>query len=377
MANSTRKYISKTLNSNKGKTTSAAKAAKTYKKATENKALARGLANWTQHGTIRNIIESPRKMIDRMWNEIHFRRDANYEVRRTTQTYNNDYYDVKESSKSEEELNLDDGDDDGDGSSFEEDSSYFDDIKISVMHKYAKSIVQRLAVECNTVDPIESEEKWLLPYLQMHNFWIRKDTAEYMCNKLGLEFNLIGYYRDILMWLPDEQHGIDPICPTCKSNKHIGVHGYLDLEKTPCRKVIDITDWYCIVGRRYKCHECKREKREPYTFMSYDTESVKLLPRRLSFSFPAFLTKGCAFDMKLVDLMRPIRDANVAFTRFRDIIEEMHSPWILLLQLYYEKTVQKKCNYLTGDGNEISHYQLSCKSMLQRTLCSQKCVMLN
>ncbi|GFH55813.1 hypothetical protein CTEN210_12289 [Chaetoceros tenuissimus] len=184
MAKSKRKYVSKTLNSNKGKTTSAAKAAKTYKKATETRVLARGLANFVQHGTIRNIIESPRVMIERMWNEFR-RRDANYEVRRPTHTNNDDYYDVKESTRTEDELNQDDGEDDGDGSSFEEDSSYFDDIKISVMHKYAKSIVERLA---------KSEEKWLLSYLKMHNFWIRKDTAEYICQNLGIEFNHICRY---------------------------------------------------------------------------------------------------------------------------------------------------------------------------------------
>ncbi|GFH56515.1 hypothetical protein CTEN210_12991 [Chaetoceros tenuissimus] len=356
MAKSKRKYVSKTLNSNKGKTTSAAKAAKTYKKATETRVLARGLANFVQHGTIRNIIESPRVMIERMWNEFR-RRDANYEVRRPTHTNNDDYYDVKESTRTEDELNQDDGDDDGDGSSFEEDSSYFDDIKISVMHKYAKSIVERLAVECNTADPIKSEEKWLLSYLKMHNFWIRKDTAEYICQNLGIEFNLVGYYRDILMWLPDEQYGIDPICPTCKSNKRIGVHGYLDLEKTPCRKVIDIADWYCIAGRRYKCHECMQEKREPYTFMSYDKDSVKQLPRRLSFSFPAFLTKGCAFDMKIVDLMRPIRDANVSFTRFRDIIEEMHAVEHCKRAILHEHSRDDRADLSERHLRKFSHFR--------------------
>ncbi|GFH61661.1 predicted protein [Chaetoceros tenuissimus] len=138
MAKSKRKYVSKTLNSNKGKTTSAAKAAKTYKKATETRVLARGLANFVQHGTIRNIIESPRVMIERMWNEFR-RRDANYEVRRPTHTNNDDYYDVKESTRTEDELNQDDGDDDGDGSSFEEDSSYFNDIKISVIESFELS----------------------------------------------------------------------------------------------------------------------------------------------------------------------------------------------------------------------------------------------
>ena len=97
----------------------------------------------------------------------------------------------------------------------------------SVMGRYLRSIQCQLKIECTrTKSGIDDEGPWLLQYLTNHKFWIRAESAPLICKKLSHTMCLHGYYQDVHVWLPDEEFGMSPPCPSSHSNSCIGVHCY-------------------------------------------------------------------------------------------------------------------------------------------------------
>lgn len=288
----------------------------------QSQQLRRGLDNFLARGTVREHIESEKERIDRIWREVR-ERDGNY-IGRSVRSHDEDRHDNLANiaaDETEENHAID-------NSSSEEEEEFQDEEggqgTKSTMQKFLEAVRDRIKEECK-MEANAEKDKWLFRYLKQHKYWIRSEVSEFMCSQLGIQADLQGYYRDVRLWLPDEQFGIDPVCPSCKSNKRIGVHGYH--KKTIARKVLDLNASYYLMSRRYICHTCKNDnasEEDQYTFMGYDHESVKLLPRKLSYEFPAFFTRKHAMDMKIVDLMRPLRDANVRLERFHDVVEELH-----------------------------------------------------
>ena len=78
----------------------------------------------------------------------------------------------------------------------------------SVMCLYMKAIRKQIQEESNTMEPIPNEQRWIFNYLKEHGFWIRKECAPYICNRIGIDMHLSGYYHDVMIWLPDVQFGI-------------------------------------------------------------------------------------------------------------------------------------------------------------------------
>lgn len=66
----------------------------------------------------------------------------------------------------------------------------------------------------------------LVEYLRNHDFWIRIEAISYMCKKMNYTMDLIGYYRDIRVWLPEVQCRIHPPCPKCERTNAIGAHSF-------------------------------------------------------------------------------------------------------------------------------------------------------
>ena len=71
--------------------------------------------------------------------------------------------------------------------------------------------------------------KWLLDWLEIHDFNIPWYCAPYICNKLkkdedhkfdNVDISLPAYYCDVKFWIPEVQFGIEamPPCPNCHSN---------------------------------------------------------------------------------------------------------------------------------------------------------------
>ena len=166
----------------------------------------------------------------------------------------------------------------------------------SVMQIYLRTIQSRLKVECNTSSDADEKNRSdnnqfsLLEFLERNEFWIRRESAKYICTKLNIRMSLEGYYRDVLIWYPDIHYKVTPPCPYCTCNGRVGVHGYND--KTVARRVIGMKMHYYVMTRRYICHACENIKpRTNYTFRGYHDGTLKLLPKQLNLAFPAIITQ--------------------------------------------------------------------------------------
>ncbi|GFH55445.1 hypothetical protein CTEN210_11921 [Chaetoceros tenuissimus] len=206
-----------------------------------------------------------------------------------------------------------------------EDKTLHQTKELSIMGKFQKAIEKRIQIESNTKDPISDEEKWLFSYLKRNKFWIRKECSSFLCQKLGIPHEAEGYYKDIRVWLPDVEFKYMPHCPTCSNNDRVATHCYGEGNKTISRTVVSVSNNYSLLSRRYICHRCEKEERGQFTFRGYNSNSVNLLPKCHMLEFPAFLTKKCAMDWSLLDLMRPCFDNGMRPLAFRDMIHELHS----------------------------------------------------
>ena len=75
------------------------------------------------------------------------------------------------------------------------------------MGRLLDAIRARLSMEINQQRTGPAINPWLVPYLKNHNFWIRAEAAQFICKRLKLEFNKLGYYKDVKVWLPQIQWG--------------------------------------------------------------------------------------------------------------------------------------------------------------------------
>ena len=300
--------------------------------------LAGGLANFF----IRPAARVVQNVVQNVWDVIR-RRDNNYEARRVLEIDNFDNDDDHEESDSDEDSDSSE-DEDIDYSSDVEDEGVETSTEGNVMQKYLKAIRDRIQDECRTKNftekkpCIKEQDKWLLKYLNENQFWIRKEYAGIMCKRLKIEMSLQGYYRNVKVWLPDEEFKIMPICPSCKGNSRVGVHGYCD--KTLARRVIGLNAHYFVMTRRYICHDCEHNSvsipKPKFTFRGYNDLSVKRLPRQLGLQFPAVFTHMLAIDKSLIDLMRPLFDGGIRPRRFRNMILELHQKEHARLALLHE-----------------------------------------
>ena len=278
----------------------------------------------------------PRNSVDEvaapcLWDGIQ-ERDRNYQVRTYLDNTNRGRSQEEEEEHFDSDSDCDDDEEEDDVTDMEYDSDAEEDGldeeigNGSVMGRYLRSIQRQLKIECTRTNPgIDDEGPWLLQYLKNHKFWIRAESAPLICKKLSHTMCLHGYYQDVRVWLPDEEFGMSPPCPSCHSNSRIGVHGYSG--KTPARRVIGLTSHYFLMTRRYICHHCEKVDIDPkpkYTFRGYNEESVKHLPRQHGLEMPALLTHKLAIDKQLISMMRPLFDGGVRPNRFRKMIAELH-----------------------------------------------------
>lgn len=145
-----------------------------------------------------------------------------------------------------------------------DDDDQFDDLVAieSVMGVFLKAVFDRLHSETiGTASRNALEAKWLLGMLKQEgaNWWLLAARARMISTKLGLEYGEAAYYRDIKVWLPDEQWGSEamPPCVECESAAEVGVHGFHDSHFG--RRVCGLASHYFIISRRYICHCCERK----------------------------------------------------------------------------------------------------------------------
>ena len=257
----------------------------------------------------------------------------------------------------------------------------------SVMGQYLKAVFMRLKFEVSTKFVGLEEDKWLLGMLKDDDWWLRANFAHRVCKRLKLQYTEENkfYFRDIKVWLPDQQWGLKamPPCVLCKSAANVKIHGFRDNHFG--RRICDLDGHYFVISRRYKCTECAkhakqqqaqalmraeavglhvqgrqrvldggdddddrraREEEEndnvnpfsddrdvgdekctepPYTFMGYDLRSRQLLAHGYGNDFPAFLTHRSGVDLRIIDLLRPLSDKGVRHHAVSEILLEWHS----------------------------------------------------
>ena len=83
----------------------------------------------------------------------------------------------------------------------------------SVMGQYLKAVFMRLKYEVSTKFVGLEEDKWLLGMLKDDDWWLRANFAHRVCKQLKLQYTEENkfYFRDIKVWLPDQQWGLKRI----------------------------------------------------------------------------------------------------------------------------------------------------------------------
>ena len=109
------------------------------------------------------------------------------------------------------------------------------DAPSGIQQKFLWAVQKRVRLELlppnNTKKNAKIIDKWLVRYLKKNQWWIHKNDAPWIAEKLqksNPDINLgkhhVAYYRKIFVWIPDERWGAEatPCCPHCLSNKNVG-----------------------------------------------------------------------------------------------------------------------------------------------------------
>ena len=132
---------------------------------------------------------------------------------------------------------------------------YWDERHNTTMGKYLTQIQSQIRDESNTKKGKDEVDQWVMDYLRNNDFWIRREASAFVCARLGIQHDIMGYYRDVRVWLPDVQYNLKPPCPSCKPISGVSVHGYE--KKTLARQIIGLNMNYSVMSCRNICHNCK------------------------------------------------------------------------------------------------------------------------
>ena len=265
----------------------------------------------------------------------------------------------------EEDCDEDDVDEDEDGNIINNDKNKKKGSKSKgVMREVLKAVQDRIKYEesprCKGLD-----EKWLTKFLKENDWSIPSNKIPMIARKLKLNHDTTvfkHYYTRLDVWLPDLRWGHMPCCPNCKHNNAVGVHCY---SIHPGRKVIGLKENYYVLGRRYICSDCKKEKQRlkklaelaasaatnvqievtkvdlQLTFMGWDKRILPLFPDGRGKQFPAILTKRSGFCNSLIDIMRPLFDKGIRPESFSDLLLELHTKEWTRRYIMYEREVAR------------------------------------
>ena len=232
-----------------------------------------------------------------------------------------------------------------------------------VQQRYVEGIQKRVRYECSnkfgdTTGGSLNDVKWLLAYLRDHHWRISREDGPIIAKQLGLHSEHESYYPRVKIWLPDVQWGesLMPICPNCK--RHMRPHGFQ--ARHFGRVIIDQTDHYYIISRRYICTACKERKSQmvgeakrlanaigveieqkkvqwQYTFMAWDQRILPLYADGRGSEFPAFLTNRSGVDLGIIDLCRPLIDKGTRPGAILKVLLELHTKEFTKRNLRYER----------------------------------------
>ena len=264
--------------------------------------------------------------------------------------------DIDEEDEAEEE----DLDDDDDVPTKKKKSSN----TLGLQQKYIRGLQKRIQYEVSCKFPA-LERPWLRQHL-LENHWTTclKDGPK-IAQNLGLKQEHVFYYPRVDFWLPDLQWGpsLMPCCPNCLTNNRVDPHAFHDNHFG--RIVVDQTENYYIVSRRYICKTCKERKdgikktmiamakeknveveikkvKLQYTFMGWDRRILPLFADGRGKEFPAFLTKRAGLDNSLVDWMRALFDKGPRPQALSNMLLEFHTKEFTRRNIRYERDIIAK-----------------------------------
>ena len=80
-----------------------------------------------------------------------------------------------------------------------------------------------------------------------------------------------------------------------------------------------------MIGAQYKCPTCKnKSQKTTVTFMSWDSDIIKSLPKALSAEFPIVLTHHSGMTDGLFSLQFSLLHKGLGTQQFRDILKVQH-----------------------------------------------------
>ena len=256
-----------------------------------------------------------------------------------------------------------------------------------IQQMYVKAIQDRLQKEVSSKS--DSANSWLIKRLKENSWWLPKSHHNWFISQYNkarepgvdeLKRGLSAYYRDVYVWLPDvmwpsPDSRYMPPCPQCASNKRVGPHCFRSNHAG--RVIIDLSETYYVLSRRYICHACedltKQSKKRleeaaaesslsvevavderQYTFMGWNQSSLPLLPYNKGNVFPAILTWRAGVDKKLTIKLRQDVDQGKGFDRISKDLLEMHTERYTDSHLEYENSIKER---IDGNFDNGKHYQ--------------------
>ena len=256
-----------------------------------------------------------------------------------------------------------------------------DDQSPSIMRDYLAAIQHQLKKEFSERS-VGAEPRWLRSFLKQWEHsgkgWrIRQCESKFVCEKLGIPFTEYAYYKDVVVWLPDERWGDRLPCPTCNSSDRVGPHCWH--QNHIGRRVIGLENCYFVLSRRYICLDCRDTHHDrvraasavlnqepiliddttedaPYTFMGYDRAVLTQLPHGRGDEFPAFFMHRSGVDKRIISLMRPLFNYGVRPDSFAKMLLELHTlehaTWHLFrehLLAFQRKSVARTAHSIPDD----------------------------
>lgn len=223
------------------------------------------------------------------------------------------------------------------------------------MFEFLKRVQERLLAELKKDGVAQIQQKYLKSHLDDNNYWIRAESIPKLASKLNYPVEGVNryYLKDIKVWLPDTQFGIEniPCCISCGKNHDVVPHSFQT--NHPARRIITFDTYYFLMSRTYRCKVCEKfnksdndtrrpvvdgqqampgtqvgrqkGKRTQYTFMGSHEDCLKRCRHFVRESFPAVLSAKSGLDKVLASSLRPLSDRGLSFKAMSKWLQEMHS----------------------------------------------------
>src|SRR5699024_8158486 len=111
--------------------------------------------------------------------------------------------------------------------------------------------------------------------------------------------------------------GVMP-CPRCGVSDNVTANGF-----TNGRRVIGLNETFVLIGRKYKCSACRGAQRVE-SFVSYDQQVMKWLPRHLQEELQIITTRKVCIEASLLHMLNAHINSAGTYAAFHRMLTEQH-----------------------------------------------------